>query len=151
MQSVPSFELVTAAGISGEPRYFGRTRGSDRGPTDRQVSLIEREQISEHAAALGLLTIPPGAVRSNIETLGLNLIDLIGQNVQVGEAVVQFYAPRTPCQKMDDVAPGLRTLMENSSQGVLARILKSGVVRVDDPIRLFPPLPRAADPDPDSG
>src|SRR4051794_9430279 len=87
LQSVAFLEAVAAKGIQGEPRYFGRKSRNHGQPSKRQVTLIEREQIAEHAAALGLQSIPPGAVRSNIETLGVNLISLIGNKVQIGEAV----------------------------------------------------------------
>src|SRR6185295_7528256 len=88
LQAVEEIELVEAKGILGEPRYFGRTSRETGQPSRRQLTLIEREQISEHAAILGLRSIPPGAVRANIETVGINLIELIGCEVEIGEAVV---------------------------------------------------------------
>src|SRR5436309_15120693 len=72
LTDVESFEVVAGKGILGEPRYFGRLNRKGQ-PTRRQVSLIECEQISEHAGALGLTSISPGAVRANIETSGINL------------------------------------------------------------------------------
>jgi MOSC domain-containing protein YiiM len=95
---------------------------------------MEREQISEHAATLGLQTIAPGAVRSNIETEGIDLISLIGKEVKVGQAVLRFYAPRDPCYKMDAICQGLRELMMNSKQGVLAEVVRSGTITVGDAI-----------------
>src|SRR5205823_538656 len=103
-------------------------------PSPRQVSLIEREQIAEHAATLGVEAIPPGAVRSNIETIGVNLIELIGREVQVGEATLLFYDSRTPCQKMDQICVGLRELMGNRRQGVMAQVIRGGTIRVGDAI-----------------
>jgi MOSC domain-containing protein YiiM len=128
-QNVSEFELIAAKGVAGNPRYFGR-------PTRRQVTLMEREQIARHAAALGLETILPGQVRSNIETSGIDLISLIGHQVDVGEATVLFYAPRTPCYKMDALCQGLRALMEQNRQGVLGQVMRSGRVRVGDTIKL---------------
>src|SRR5215208_5317992 len=72
--SVEMIEIVAGKGIVGEPRYFGRMSRRSGQPSRRQVSLIEREQIAEHAAALGLQKISPGVVRSNVETEGINLI-----------------------------------------------------------------------------
>ena len=100
--------------------------------------MIEREQIAEHAAALGMSSIPPGAVRSNIETTGLNLIALLGRDIELGEAILRLYAPRDPCAKMDALCQGLRERMMNSRQGVLAEVVHSGRIRVGDPIRLKP-------------
>jgi len=136
LKPVDFIDVVAEKGIEGEPRYFGRISQSTGQPSRRQVSLIEREQIAGHAATLGLETIPPGAVRANIETRGINLIALAGQQVEIGDAVLFLYEPRTPCQKMDAVCNGLRALMENNHQGVLAWIAKSGRIRVNDSIRL---------------
>ena len=136
LQQVDAIEVVADNGILGEPRYFGRISSSAGKPTRRQVSLIEREQIAEHAAALGLETIPPGAVRANIETLGISLIELAGQPIEIGEAILLICEPRTPCERMDAVCLGLRALMENNRQGVLARVVESGRIGVNAPIRL---------------
>jgi MOSC domain-containing protein YiiM len=99
------------------------------------VTLIEREQIVEHAAALKAGAIAPGLVRSNIETTGIDLFALIGKEVQVGEAVLNFYAPRDPCEKMNAVCQGLRERMLNNRQGVLAQVIKSGLIRIGDLIQ----------------
>ncbi|HZM03843.1 MAG TPA: MOSC domain-containing protein [Candidatus Saccharimonadales bacterium] len=124
-------------GIVGNGRKFGHKdrRGQ---PSRRQVSLIGREQIAEHAGTLGLGEIPPGAVRSNIETAGVDLLALVGQKVKLGGALLYFYEPRTPCYKMDLIAPGLRELMANGRQGVLAQIIESGNISVGDAITTFP-------------
>jgi len=143
LQQVATIEVVAGKGILGEPRYFGRIKSSTGKPTRRQVSLIEREQIAEHAAALGLQTIPPGAVRANIETLGINLVELASQPIEIGEAILLLGEPRTPCERMDAVCVGLRALMKNNRQGVLAQVVKSGRIGVGDPIRLAKgPLPK---------
>lgn len=137
MRSVESIELVEQKGIAGNKRYFNR-KGRDGQPTKRQVTLMEREQIAEHAAALGLETIRPGEVRSNIETEGIELVPLIGRQVEVGTALLEFAAPRDPCAKMDAICQGLRELMLPQKQGVLARVIRSGTVRVGDAVRLVP-------------
>jgi MOSC domain-containing protein YiiM len=126
--------VIEAKGISGEPRYFDRKSRQDGQPSKRQVTVIEREQIAQHAAALGLASIPPGAVRSNIETSGINLISLIGKEIQIGDAVLLLYAPRDPCEQMDAICQGLRELMLENKQGVLAQVLRSGKIRTGDTI-----------------
>ena len=138
LQSVQEIELVEAKGILDEPRYFGRVSRDTGQPRRRQVTLIEREQIAVHATALKLPSIGPGAVRSNIETLGINLIALVGREVEIGDAVLLLYAPRDPCAKMDAICQGLRELMTNQRQGVVAEVLRSGRVRVGDAITARP-------------
>ena len=137
LRAVEQIEVVEQKGIRGNPRQFGVLSRRTGQPSKRQVTLIEREQISAHAAALGLETISPGAVRSNIETFGVNLIELIGREVRVGEATLLFYEARTPCEKMDRICDGLRTLMEDRKQGVLAQVVRGGVIRVGDAIKLL--------------
>jgi MOSC domain-containing protein YiiM len=136
LQSVELVELVEAKGIQGDTRYFGRVSRETGKPARRQVTLMEREQIAEHAVALGLAAIPPGAVRSNVETSGIDLVALVGQEVAIGEAVLFLYAPRDPCEKMDAICKGLRELMLNNRQGVLAEVRHSGKVQVGDTIRV---------------
>lgn len=134
LRTVEQIEVVEQKGIRGNPRKFGVTSRSTGQPSKRQVTLIEREQISEHATTLGLETIAPGAGRSNIETSGVNLIELLGREVRIGGATLLFYEARLPCEKMDRLCAGLRRLMENNRQGVLAQVIRGGVIRVGDEI-----------------
>jgi MOSC domain-containing protein YiiM len=136
LQSVEVVELIEGKGILNDARYFGRLDRDSGQPSRRQVSLIEREQIADHALALGMPSIPAGSVRSNIETSGLNLIALLGQEIEIGQAVLFLYSQRDPCEKMDAVCRGLRERMMNRRQGVLAEVRRSGQVRIGDAIRL---------------
>ena|ERR1041385_2458293 len=136
LHTVDEIELVEGKGILNEPRYFGRLSRKTGGPSRRQVSLIEREQLSEHAATLGLQTIAPGAARANIETLGIKLVELIGKEIEIGDAVLFLYQPRDPCSKMDAICQGLRELMMNARQGVMAEVRRGGIVTVGDGIRI---------------
>ena len=134
MRVVEQFEVVAAKGILGNPRKFGAISRSTGQPSKRQVSLMEREQINEHAVALGLRSIPSGAVRANIETSGIDLVALVGRDVRIGAATLFFYEARTPCEKMDRICRGLRALMEDRRQGVLAQVILGGTIRVGDSI-----------------
>ena len=123
--------LVAEKGIKGN----GEGRMYDNG-SRRQVSLIGREQLSEHAKALACSIFSPGAARSNIETEGINLIEWIGCNARIGEAELYLYAPRTPCRKMDAIVNGLRDQMADGNQGVMAEVTRSGTILVGDAITL---------------
>lgn len=132
LSAVEVFHVIAGKGIEEDSRYFNR--GSRR-----QVTLIGREQTAAHASALGVGGFAPGEVRSNIETTGIDLIALVGHRVEIGGAVLDFYAPRTPCHKMDALRQGLRELMEDGRQGVLAQVIRSGAIRAGDTIRLAKP------------
>jgi MOSC domain-containing protein YiiM len=120
-----------------DTRYFGRKNRAGR-PRRRQVTLIEREQIAQHAASLGMTTLEAGIVRANVETTGIDLQKVIRSQAQIGEAVLLIYEPRAPCGQMDRIAPGMRNLMKNGKQGVVAQVIQSGAVRVGDAIRAMP-------------
>lgn len=135
MLPADELHLMADQGIKEDRRYFGRRSRSTGRPSRRQVTIINRETIAGHAAALGLEKIPPGEVRSNIEVTGYEVTDWLGQEVEIGTVVVRLHEARTPCQKMDEICPGLRALMENRRQGVLAEIIRSGVVRIGDRVR----------------
>lgn len=129
MISAQEIDLEAGMGVRQDLRYFARS-------AKRQVTLIEREQIAEHAGVLGLPDFECGVVRSNIETEGIELVKLQGERVRIGTAVLMIGAPRDPCEKMDRIAPGLRDLMDHGKQGVLAQVLKSGKVRVGDSLEV---------------
>lgn len=139
MQALAEIDLEAEKGIVQDKRYFGR-RSSSGQPGKRQVTLIEREQIKRHANALDLAHLEPGVVRSNIETEGLDLVSHSGRKLRIGTAILLIDNPRDPCEKMDRVAPGLRKLMENGRQGVLARVVASGKIRVGDAITILEDL-----------
>lgn len=134
LSTVDNIEVVAGKGILGEPRYFGKISRRSGKPSRRQVTLIEREQIAEHAATLGLQSIPPGVVRANIETEGIDLIAHLGREIRIGDAILFLYEGRTPCEQMDTICSGLRKLMEHNRQGVLAEVIRSGTIRAHDAI-----------------
>jgi MOSC domain-containing protein YiiM len=134
LRTVAEVCAEAAQGIAGDARVFGRTNRAGQ-VSRRQVTLMAREEIERHAAALGLPGIPPGAVRSNIETSGIELAAFLGCEMEIGEAVLLFYEARTPCHKMDRIAPGLQALMSQGRQGVLAQVVRSGKIRVGDKIQ----------------
>ena len=137
LSPVDTVEFVAESGLRGDHRYFGRKSRSTGGPSKRQVTIIEREVLARHAATLGIPPLAPGIARSNIETTGIDLSATVGRRLRVGTAVLLIVEPRTPCEKMDAIAPGLRALMEAPNQGIIARVLESGHARIGDPVELI--------------
>lgn len=135
MLSVDSMAIETNAGIVGNTRYWQRQSPSTGKPTHRQISLIEREQIEKHANSLGLPCIEAGLVRSNIETEGIDLVTLVNSKISIGETTLYIAATRDPCHKMDKITLGLREIMMNNKQGVLARVIQSGKIKIGDAIQ----------------
>jgi MOSC domain-containing protein YiiM len=135
MVRLPEIQVEAEKGIVQDSRYFGR-RSSSGKPTQRQITLVAREEIAKHAADLGENGFAPGVVRSNIETEGLTLAPLAGKTLEIGAARILVGAPRDPCEKMDAIKPGLRSLMDHGRQGVLGQIVRSGTIREGDAIRI---------------
>jgi len=134
MVSVAEVEAVAQRGLAGDRRYHGRKSRSTGLPTRRQVTLVGRETLAGHAQTLGIECIQPGHARSNLETEGIDLAAWVGKRLKVGAALLEVVECRTPCAKMDAVRPGLRLLMAAPGQGVLARVVESGAIRVGDAI-----------------
>jgi MOSC domain-containing protein YiiM len=93
----------------------------------RQVLLIEAETLEK----LGLRV---GEVKENITTRGIALMSLpAGARLHVGEAVLEVTGECRPCERMEELRPGLRGVLAGQ-RGMLARVAQGGTLRVGDPI-----------------
>lgn len=152
MTSVSEMELVKDKGIRGNDRYFDR-KTSKGEPSPRQVSLIDRSIIKYHEEQVGIGCLPAGAIRSNIETAQVNLNDgkhedrtpaecpythLLHRQLKIGSvAIIELTLTRTPCWEMDVLSNGLQQSMKGDRQGVLAKVVQSGTVKIGDPVFLI--------------
>jgi MOSC domain-containing protein YiiM len=138
MKDVDLMTLVAGKGILGNTRYYNTVNKKTKKPNINHVSLIEREQINNHAVAVSIEKIDPGIVRSNIETSGIDLVSLVGKYILIGEtAVLYFYKTRIPCWKMDVICDGLQNLMKSKRQGVIAEIIISGNIKIGDTLQII--------------
>lgn len=88
----------------------------------RQVLLMDQE-------TLQALELPPGVVRENITTEGLDVNGLQpGRRLKVGEALLEVTGPCAPCDLMEKIRPGLRKEIRGR-RGTLCRVLAGGVIR----------------------
>jgi MOSC domain-containing protein YiiM len=93
----------------------------------RQVLLVDRE-------TLEAMDLPPGILRENITTDGLNVNSLqIGQLLRAGQARLEVTAVCTPCDQMEAIRPGLRKELWGR-RGMLCRVLDGGIIRRGDSI-----------------
>lgn len=96
----------------------------------RQVLLMPAEVLEE-------LGLTPGDVRENITTSGIDLMSLAaGQRLTVGEAELEVTGECLPCERMDEIRPGLQQEMQGR-RGVVARVVGGGFVRLGDPVALL--------------
>jgi MOSC domain-containing protein YiiM len=98
-----------------------------RAGSKRQLLLVDRE-------TLDAVDLPPGSIRENVTTEGLNVNGLaVGQRLQVGGARLEVSAVCTPCDQLEKVRPGLRKELWGR-RGMLCRVLAGGLIRRGDPI-----------------
>jgi MOSC domain-containing protein YiiM len=97
----------------------------------RQILLVDRE-------TLEAMELQPGILRENITTNGLNVNSLpIGQQLRIGEALLEVTMVCTPCNQMERIRPGLRKELWGR-RGMLCRVLEGGVIRPGDLIEKLP-------------
>lgn len=137
MTKVNSMQFIAGEGILGNPRYYKAITKRGK-PNMRHVSLIEEEMILVHKEQFDSDKITNATVRSNVITKDINLVNLVGKIVAIGDnAVVKFSNKRDPCYKMDQLEKGLMKNMMNGNQGVVAEIINSGEVKIGDTIRVI--------------
>jgi len=123
MRSVPAVTAVAGKGLEGDAA-FGRER--------RQVLLVGQSSLSEFG-------LQPGMLRENMTLTGMVLDELAeGTLLQVGEAILEITDDCEPCGQMEDLRPGLREAIRGR-RGKLARVARSGAVRVGDAVHLSEP------------
>ncbi len=101
-----------------------------RPDTKRQVLFASQD----HIDAVG---VEPGAIRENFTVSGADVQGWApGQRLGVGDAVFEVTMECEPCERMDELRPGLRAELEGR-RGVLAKVVETGEVAVGDEIRLL--------------
>jgi MOSC domain-containing protein YiiM len=111
----------------------------------RQVTLLQHEHLTAVAGFLGLPeAIDPGRLRRNLVVSGLNLLALKNRQVQIGdEVVLEITGECHPCSRMEEeLGPGGYNAMRGHG-GLTARILRGGVLRLGDVVRVLPTAPAA--------
>mgnify|MGYP001042544919 CR=1 FL=1 len=122
--------LRAGVGITGD-RYA--SKGGKR-----QVTMIQSEHIQAIAAFVSKDCLDPALLRRNIVVAGINLLSLKGQRFSVGSAVLEFTGLCHPCSRMEEVlGEGGYNAMRGHG-GITAKIIESGVIRMDDKVSPCP-------------
>jgi MOSC domain-containing protein YiiM len=124
MDSVEEATLVAGKGVAGS---VDRSRR-------RQVTLLDSEAWAACMTELGVKK-DPAFRRANILLSGVRLIDTRGRVLAVGDARLAIGGELTPCERMEEVTPGLQAALRPDWRGgVFAQVLVGGVIRVGDSV-----------------
>ncbi len=138
---VDEVEAVAGRGLIGD-------RGAERhravGADDRrQVTLLQAEHLPLIAAWTGRHSLDAAVLRRNLVVSGINLLAARSPfgdqvfRVRIGPSVVVVVSGDcAPCSKMEDaLGPGGYNALRGHG-GVTARVVKGGVLRVGDAVRV---------------
>lgn len=119
---VKSAEALRGSGLIGDHKKGGK----------RQVTVLAMESWEAACQEVGV-EIDPGMRRANILTRGVDLRESIGSHLRLGGLVLEILGETDPCERMDEVEPGLmNALTPDWRGGVFGRVLQPGVIRVHD-------------------
>lgn len=120
---------LTASVVAGK----GLTGNADTSRT-RQVTLMEREVWEALTAETGS-DASPSRRRANLMVSGISLANSRGRLLRVGAVVLRITGETKPCERMDEVQPGLKNLMyANWGGGAFAEVITGGEIAIGDSV-----------------
>lgn len=128
---VSSIEVLANKGVVGD-RHF-----DEYNDPYNQLTLIESENIDYYNTKYGL-DIPYKDFRRNVVTKGIQLNDLIGKKIKIGNVEVEGIDLCRPCRHLTEVLNQSNILKEFLRRGGLrCQILKSSTINIDDEIKVI--------------
>ena len=122
----PSSEatMVEGRGIEGNANQGGK----------RQVTIISKEMWEKLMDEVGG-DQDPASRRANLMVSGVDLSDIQGPVLAIGNVRIRIHGESRPCERMEEAQPGLKTAMEAPWRGgAFGGVLDDGTISVGDPV-----------------
>ena len=131
INEVNSIDVLTNQGVAGD-RHF-----KEFNDPYNQLSLIESENIDYYNIKYGL-NIPYLDFRRNVVTRGIQLNDLVGKKLLVGNVELEGIDLCRPCRHLTEVLEQDNILKEFLRRGGLrCQVLSSSSIKIGDKIKVL--------------
>ena len=131
ISEVNSIDVIANQGVVGE-RHF-----SEFNDPYNQISLIESENIDNYNIKYGL-NIPYIDFRRNIITKGIQLNNLVGKKILIGEVKLEVIDLCRPCRHLSETLGHENIIKEFLRRGGLrCQILTSSIIKINDKISVL--------------
>ena len=131
LHEVKSIDVITNHGVVGD-RHF-----KEFNDPYNQLSIIESENIDYYNIKFGL-NIPYINFRRNIVTKGIQLNDLVGKKILVGNVEVEGIDLCRPCRHLTEVLGQDNILKEFLRRGGLrCQVLSSSSIKIGDKLKVL--------------
>ena len=131
IQEVDKIELLSGKCVVGD-RHFHENNN-----VRSQVTLIESENIDYYNSKFKT-NYSYIDFRRNVVTKGIQLNDLVGKKLLIGNVEVQGHDLCRPCKHLEETLKGQDIIKEFLRRGGLrCEILKSGTVNIEDEIKVI--------------
>ncbi len=128
MDSVSTATLIAGAGLHGSADQGGR----------RQVTLIEEEIWWDLMTRLEARHDPKFR-RANLLVSGVSLARSRGNILLVGDCRIRIFGETKPCERMDELVPGLKAAMyPDWKGGAFGEVVTGGIIRLGDAVGFEP-------------
>ncbi len=134
MELVDAVEVTVEGGLHGD--FRGAVKPGGRGK--RQVTMMERIDWDAAMAEFGH-TIPWQERRVNLLLDGIDIPQLPGTRIRIGEAEFEITVECDPCSRMETVATGLKAaLTPDWRGGACTRVKVAGRIAIGDTVAILP-------------
>ncbi|CAI8811203.1 MOSC domain-containing protein [Pseudomonas sp. IT-P253] len=134
MIELDAVEARLEAGLTGDHAHPGVHNA-------RQVTLIQWEHLAVINSLMGRpedQPVLPEDLRRNLVISGINLFSLKGRRFKIGQAIFETTGWCQPCARLENnLGPGTFQAVRGHG-GITARVLQSGIIRLDDRVSVEP-------------